>query len=414
MSSKAVNLAVKIVSDAERAADGVKAVDRAFDGMAQSAAAADRAVSGAATAADKIEQSSSKARRSVEDIAGSTDNLGSKAGTATGALGALSSGFELVGLSGYAEQLNQAAMATDFLSGVGDSLTLILESQALANARAKVAAIASGVAQRAQAAASAVVTGATYAQAVATRVLNAALRANPIGLIITAVLLLVAGFVLLYKRSETFRNIVQAVMRGAAAAVGWVVGAIGGLIGWVRDKLPGAFRAAQAVAGVVWRAITAYPRLVITVVSNLIGWVRDKLPGAWNTAKTTAVNAFNAIVSPIRKVIGWVQSLLDKIGSIHLPSVGGIFGGGGGGGIFGFASTGGATAAASPVGLMGARSLMGAAAAVGGGGAVGLGGLGRGTAPVQIIIQGAIDPDSTARQIERILGQRARRMGRGV
>lgn len=66
----------------------------------------------------------------------------------------------------------------------------------------------------------------TAAQVVATgaqAALNAVLAANPIGLVVAAIALLVAGFVLAYKNSETFRDIVNgafaAVKAGASALV---------------------------------------------------------------------------------------------------------------------------------------------------------------------------------------------------
>src|SRR5690625_85548 len=63
---------------------------------------------------------------------------------------------------------------------------------------------------------------ATKALAAGQRILNAVMRANPIGLVITAITLLVGAFVTAYKKSETFRRIVDAAWQGikdAASAV---------------------------------------------------------------------------------------------------------------------------------------------------------------------------------------------------
>lgn len=60
---------------------------------------------------------------------------------------------------------------------------------------------------------------ATRAMAAGQWILNAALRANPIGLIITGLVALGAGLVLAYKKSSTFRAIVQGAMRGVMVAV---------------------------------------------------------------------------------------------------------------------------------------------------------------------------------------------------
>lgn len=64
---------------------------------------------------------------------------------------------------------------------------------------------------------------ATKTLAAATVLLNVAMRANPIGLVVTALIALGTGLVVAYKRSETFRRIVNAgfdhVKRNARAAV---------------------------------------------------------------------------------------------------------------------------------------------------------------------------------------------------
>ncbi len=101
---------------------------------------------------------------------------------------------------------------------------------------------------------------------------NAALTANPIGLVIAAIALLVGGLVIAYRESETFRNIVdgafQLVKTGVGNAVGFMIDGFrmllnvwltvaGGIVsgaatalGWVPgvgDKLKGAERAFGAM-----------------------------------------------------------------------------------------------------------------------------------------------------------------------
>lgn len=72
--------------------------------------------------------------------------------------------------------------------------------------------------------ASLVAAGAAKAWAAAQRILNVVLAANPIGLIITAIALLGAAFVTAYKKSETFREIVNGVWRKVQSAAGEAVG----------------------------------------------------------------------------------------------------------------------------------------------------------------------------------------------
>jgi hypothetical protein len=69
-------------------------------------------------------------------------------------------------------------------------------------------------------------------------VLNAAIRANPIGLIITAVIALGAAFIYAWKKSETFRAVVIKAAQGAMYAFSGIIGAVGKLLGLI-SKIPG-------------------------------------------------------------------------------------------------------------------------------------------------------------------------------
>ncbi|MEV5977485.1 phage tail tape measure protein [Streptomyces sp. NPDC052114] len=116
---------------------------------------------------------------------------------------------------------------------------------------ATVRATAALVAQRTAMVAGAV---ATRAMAAGQWLLNAALRANPIGLVITALVALGAGLVIAYKKSATFRSVVQGAMRGAMTAVRALGTA--GLWLWRSALLP-AFRGAQAAGRALRTGLTA-------------------------------------------------------------------------------------------------------------------------------------------------------------
>ena len=108
----------------------------------------------------------------------------------------------------------------------------------------------SAAASRAMAIATALVNGAMkvlrgsiIATTIVMRLLNAAMRANPIGLIITALVLLGAALVTAYKKSETFRDIVDGAFTAVKDAAGEVVNAYLGLVsGFIRgiEKMLGA------------------------------------------------------------------------------------------------------------------------------------------------------------------------------
>lgn len=260
-----IELALRMTAD-------VADVDNAFDSVGTSAKAM----------GNDVEAASDKASRSaggLDRVAGSADNLDDKAGRATGALGALSAGFELVGMEKYATGLQSASMATDFFSGVGQSATLILESQRLTQIKATVASARATVVSTAQA-------GATKVLTVAQRALNIVMRANPLGLAIVAATALIGLFVLLYKRSDTFRTIVQSAGRIAQTALGWAVDKAKDVGVWI-GKLPG-------------------------TIGDFVG----KLD--W--AKTLVKTYFEVMTLPARTLFNIVMDIIDFIGKIDFPS----------------------------------------------------------------------------------------------
>lgn len=352
-------LIVEMVSDTAGAVSGI-------DDVTASARAMAREVEGAGAASEDN-------ARKVKLSADAADELGGKAGKATGALGALSSGFELVGAGKYAIALQGAAMATDFMSGVGDSLNLVMESTILQNARARVATIGSAIASKAAAVATGVQTAAQWA-------LNAAMSANPIALVVIAVVALIAGLVLLYKKSDRARAIMQAVGRAGAAAFSAVVSVIRSVISWVGERLPGAFDKAKTIIVTAVKIYTLPIRTLLTV----IGWVISKvakLPGAVSGAKDKLLPVVDAILSPFRKLKDLIDTILSAIGKIKLPHIPGVHLPG-----LGRVATGGAITGSPAVST-------------------------GDTYQITVQVQPFTDPDDVARSIEKVLGRRARRFG---
>jgi hypothetical protein len=360
MPSNAAKLVIEMTSDQSDAVAGFEDVTAAAREMAREVEDAGRA-------------SEAQARK-LGLSADAADELGGKAGKATGALGALGSGFELVGAGKYATALQGAAMATDFMSGVGDSLNLVMESTILQNVRAKAATIASAVASKAAAVATGVQTAAQWA-------LNAAMSANPIALVVIAVVALIAGLVLLYKRSDKARAIMQKIGHIGAAAFGAVVGAVKSVVGWVGDKLPGAFDKGKTVIVTAVRIYTLPIRTLLTV----LGWVVSKvakLPGAMSSAKDKLLPFINAVLTPFRKLKDLIDDVLGAIGKIKLPHIPGV-------------------------NIPGVPGIRASAAS----GVLGSSAPTEPTYQITVQVQPFTDPDAVARSIEKVLGRRARRFG---
>lgn len=293
-------LAIEVESDVARAVDGLGDVGNAALGAGSDIA--------------RMGEDAEATARILSINADSVDDLAGKTGKATGALGALAGGLEAVGLEKYAAGLQGAAIATDFASGAGDALNLVMESTIIKNARQTAATVASTVATKAAAAGNAVLTTAQFA-------LNAAMSANPIGLVVIALTALTAGVVLAYKRSETFREIIQKVGEIGSKAIGTVVDVVEDLIGFVKDKLPGAFNTAKSIITTAVGIYTLPIRTLIGVVQDVIGFVKDRLPGAFNTAKSAITNAADAILSPFRNLFDLIERIINKIKDIKLPDI---------------------------------------------------------------------------------------------
>lgn len=139
-----------------------------------------------------------------------------------------------------------------------------------------------------------IVSAATKAWAAVQWVLNAAMSANPIALVVIAIAALVAGLIIAYKKSETFRNIVN----GAFKAVGVA-------IGFVKDHWKVFLTAFLAGFGPVGIAIA----LLVTHF--------DTVKSVAKTVFKFIVNAFLTVVSALvngaAKAFGWVPGIGPKL-----------------------------------------------------------------------------------------------------
>jgi len=145
------------------------------------------------------------------------------------------------------------------------------------------------------------IAAATKAWAAAQWVLNAAMSANPIGLIIAGVVALGAGLVLAWKKSETFRNIVMGAWEGIKnvvsgawtnvlqPAINWIVGAFG----WIGEKAQWLWTSViQPVFGFIGQAAQTLMAIVGTVLIT-------PFILAWNAIGATVQFVWNTFLSPI-------------------------------------------------------------------------------------------------------------------
>ncbi|OIN61160.1 phage tail tape measure protein [Arsenicibacter rosenii] len=120
----------------------------------------------------------------------------------------------------------------------------------------------------------------TNAWTVAQNALNTALKANPIGIVITAIAALAAGLVIAYEKSETFRGIVNGVW--AALKVLW------DMLSPVQDAFSGLFSLLQ-------RGVALWLNLQQAVVGFAAGALQAILGAFYEPAKNAIMSLWNAI-----------------------------------------------------------------------------------------------------------------------
>lgn len=197
-----------------------------------------------------------------------------------------------------------AAMNAGKVSTVGSTVATEVNTVAentsiltkIRNVAATVASTVAGVAARA----------ATIAWTAVQWLLNAALSANPIGLVVLAIVALVAAVIIAYKNSETFRDIVQAVWKAIQFAVQWTWENVlkpifNDFVRILRDYVGPAF---------VW--------LYNNVIKPVWGFVSSFIRDNWNGVVKPVFNFLVKMITEdipngFNKGVGFIKSAWDKV-----------------------------------------------------------------------------------------------------
>jgi len=141
--------------------------------------------------------------------------------------------------------------------------------------------------------------------------LNVVMSLNPIGLIIIAIVALVAALAWAWNNSETFRNVVTTVWTGIQTAVGAVVG-------WFTGTLIPAFNSVWATVSPVLSAIGAvFTWVWNSVIMPIVGFI----VGAIQAWATVVGWLWTNILSPI---FGFIGAVVKFVGEVIIAVIVGV------------------------------------------------------------------------------------------
>jgi hypothetical protein len=166
-------------------------------------------------------------------------------------------------------------------------------------------------------AATSVWAAATSVAAAAQFVLDAALAANPIGLVIIGLVALGAALVVAYRHSETFRNIVTGALDAVKVAGQKVVdfvtvqipAAFQTVLGWLRSSWP-----------IVAVLVSGPFAPLVALATNAFG-IRDKFEGALTAIKNAVSGTVSAIVGFFASLPGKIVGFASSVGTTFISSL---------------------------------------------------------------------------------------------
>jgi phage-related protein len=198
--------------------------------------------------------------------------------------------------------------------------TAAATANAVASARQKVAIIATTVASKVAAVAS-------KAWAAAQWLLNAALSANPIGLIIAGIIALGAAFVLAYNKVGWFRNLVNTLFSWFMTAVNFVVNFVKNhwqlLIAIILGPM-------GIIVGLVIKYWSQIKSFVLAAVNYVVGFVKSHwqlllaiIGGPLGLAVGLVIKYWGQIKSKINAAIDWVLNFVRSHWKLLVSILGG-------------------------------------------------------------------------------------------
>jgi phage-related protein len=159
---------------------------------------------------------------------------------------------------------------------------------------------------------------------------NFVMDANPIMLVVIGIAALAAGLIFAYKKSDTFRHIVQGAFHAVGAAFSFVWDKLKAGFGWVRDHwklvlslLTGPIGAAVIFIATHWDAIVSGAKTLMKRIGAVFRSVTNLVTAPFRLAFNAIADLWNGTVGRLSfKVPGWVPGIGgDGFSMPHIPKL---------------------------------------------------------------------------------------------
>lgn len=144
---------------------------------------------------------------------------------------------------------------------------------------------------------------ATKAMAVAQGILNAVMAINPIVLVVMAVIALIGALVLLYNKSETFRNFINGLWDSIKNFCVWLGSVLGAFF---TETIPSWWDSVKQSCADMWNSVCQFFANGVDAIVNFFVGVKDSIVSFFT----------ETIPSAIQSVITWFEMLPERIGYI--------------------------------------------------------------------------------------------------
>ncbi len=246
----------------------------------------------------------------------------SEAGTQQSVIETLDSAFSTVGstiesvtgfVKGLVDWFKQGGTGVDVLKAAFVGLGTILGGYAVYQGILKGIALAQQAWAIATGVWSAITSGATAIQ----MAFNAAIAANPIGIIVIAIMAVVAALIYFFTQTTAGKQIWQGFMNWLQSA--WT--SISSFFSGLWQGIIGFFRNAGSTAQNIWNSVVSFFQSIPGKISGFFSGIGSAIGGFFTSAGNNIRNIFNAVVSFVSSIPGRIIGFFSSVGS----AIGGYF-----------------------------------------------------------------------------------------